>query len=82
MAESGIRPLGEGFETRRLLLGIGADNCGQACEQKCTAVNCMGVEARYPQIRHYFIGEKSVGCMYVESTFSTSLLACSDFSTS
>jgi len=31
------------------------------------------------QIWHYFIGEKSVGCMYVTSTFSTSLSACSDF---
>jgi hypothetical protein len=26
-------------------------------------------------IRHYFIGEKSVGCMYVQSIFSTSLSA-------
>jgi hypothetical protein len=34
------------------------------------------------QIRHYFIGEKSVGRMYVESIFSTSLLACSDLITS
>jgi hypothetical protein len=32
--------------------------------------------------RHYFIAEKSVGCMYVDSTFSTSLLACSDFAIS
>jgi hypothetical protein len=30
----------------------------------------------------YFSGEKSVGRMYVESIFSTSLLACSDFITS
>ena len=30
----------------------------------------------------YFNGEKSVGRMYVESIFSTSLLACSDFITS
>jgi len=30
----------------------------------------------------YFIGEKSAGCMYVESSFSTSLLACSDLITS
>jgi len=28
---------------------------------------------------HYFIGEKSLGCMYVESTFSTSFSLCSDF---
>src|ERR1700691_3516445 len=34
------------------------------------------------RIRHYFIGEKSVGRMYVESAFSTSLLDCSDFTTS
>jgi hypothetical protein len=33
-------------------------------------------------IRHYFIGEKSVGCMYVTSTFSTSLSVCSDFTIS
>src|SRR5271163_2506786 len=33
-------------------------------------------------IRPYLIGEKSTGRMYVESTFSTSLLACSEFSTS
>ena len=31
---------------------------------------------------HYFIDEKSVGCMYVTSTFSTSLLACSALITS
>jgi hypothetical protein len=30
----------------------------------------------------YFAGEKSVGRMYVESIFSTSLLACSDLITS
>jgi len=28
---------------------------------------------------HYFIGEKSLGRIYVESTFSTSLSVCSDF---
>jgi len=28
---------------------------------------------------HYFIGEKSVGRMYITSTFSTSLLAGSEF---
>jgi hypothetical protein len=33
-------------------------------------------------VRHYFIGEKSVGRMYAESNFSTSLLACSDLMTS
>jgi hypothetical protein len=33
-------------------------------------------------IRHYFIGGKSVACMYVESIFSTSLSACSDFTIS
>src|SRR5580693_6907439 len=30
---------------------------------------------------HYFIGEKSVGRMYVESTFSTVFSVCSDFTT-
>jgi len=34
------------------------------------------------QIRHYFIGENSVGCMYVTSTFSTVFSLCSDFTTS
>jgi hypothetical protein len=34
------------------------------------------------QMWHYFIGEKSVGCMYVTSTFSVVLLACSDLTTS
>jgi hypothetical protein len=38
------------------------------------------IESR--QNRHYFIGEKSVGRMYVESIFSTSLSACSDLITS
>ena len=31
------------------------------------------------RISHYFIGEKTVGRMYVESTYSTSLSACSAF---
>jgi hypothetical protein len=31
---------------------------------------------------YYFIGENSVGCMYVTSTFSTVFSACSDFTTS
>ena len=35
-----------------------------------------------PQIQRYFMGEKSVGRMYVESSFSTSLSACSDLITS
>jgi hypothetical protein len=30
---------------------------------------------------YYFIGEKSVGRMYVESTFSTVFSVCSDFTT-
>jgi hypothetical protein len=30
-------------------------------------------------LARYFVGEKSVGCMYVTSTFSTNLSACSDF---
>ena len=34
------------------------------------------------EVAHYFIGEKSVGRMYVRSIFSTFLLACSDLMTS
>jgi len=34
------------------------------------------------QVRHYFMGEKSVGRIFVVSIFSTSLLACSDLITS
>jgi hypothetical protein len=45
-----------------------------AVELDCSDESC--------KIRHYFIGEKSVGRMKVKSTFSTSLLACSDFITS
>jgi len=33
---------------------------------------------RLPEEAPYFIEEKSVGCMYVESTFSTSFSVCSD----
>jgi len=48
---------------------------------------CLTFGNKQPFLRkwltgHYFIGEKSVGCMYVESTFSTSLSACSDFTIS
>jgi hypothetical protein len=37
------------------------------------------MEAKTRPIWHYFIGEKSVGRMYVTSTLFTSLSACSDF---
>ena len=47
--------------------------------RRCTQLWCRFESS---QIGHYFNGEKSVGRMYVESIFSTSLLACSDLITS
>jgi hypothetical protein len=47
-----------------------------------SALNSTVVTNRMLPIQHYFIGEKSVGCMYVTSTLSVVLLACSDLMTS
>ena len=45
------------------------------------AVRSVLIGRKLIPYRHYFMGEKSVGRMYVESILSTSLLACSDLIT-
>jgi hypothetical protein len=61
---------------------LSSNSASEGVELRCPVVEVMNstaVRIESCPIPHYFIGEKSVGRMYITSTFSTSLLACSEF---
>ena len=91
--ESAIKPQGVGVVVDKLApvaacpsLAPDYPGCHRppksSTDQSSVGVELDGCDESNRARSHYFIGEKSVGRMYVESIFSTVLLASSDLSTS
>jgi hypothetical protein len=55
---------------------------GNADAQPCGRTSIPVTHATTSDAERYFIGEESGGCIYVESTFSSSFSLCSDFAIS